>query len=147
MLTQQIIAFVRQQRMGYVATTNPDGSPNLSPKGTLTALDEKKLVFANIASPKTLRNLQSNSRADVNVLDIFIRKGYRFICTAKVINNENKTEFEKLLQFYHQIDLDLSRYAFREFILLPVLDYEELLSPAYYLGDQEDELKSFYLKH
>ena len=36
-LTDDMKRVVRQQRMGFMATVCPDGSPNLSPKGTATA--------------------------------------------------------------------------------------------------------------
>jgi predicted pyridoxine 5'-phosphate oxidase superfamily flavin-nucleotide-binding protein len=32
-LTEDMKQFVLAQRLGYHATVNPDGSPNLSPKG------------------------------------------------------------------------------------------------------------------
>ena len=41
---------VRQQRFGFIATVCPDGSPNLSPKGTTAVWDDDHLVFADLAS-------------------------------------------------------------------------------------------------
>ena len=48
---------VEEQRLGFVATVCPDGTPNLSPKGTTRVWDADHLVFANICSPGTLANL------------------------------------------------------------------------------------------
>jgi len=42
---------VEEQRLGFVATVCPDGTPNLSPKGTTAVWDDDHLVFANIRSP------------------------------------------------------------------------------------------------
>jgi len=76
-LTDDMKRMVRQQRMGFIATVCSDGSPNLSPKGTVSVWDDDHLVFADIASPTTISNLSVNPAFEVNVLDAFIRKGYR----------------------------------------------------------------------
>ena len=42
---------VREQSLGFVATVCPDGTANVSPKGTLTVWDDEHLVFLHIHSP------------------------------------------------------------------------------------------------
>ena len=69
---------VEKQRLGFVATVCADGTPNLSPKGTLRVLDDDHLMFADIRSPGTVANLRTNPGIEVNVVDPFVRKGYRF---------------------------------------------------------------------
>jgi len=66
-LSDDMQRVVREQRLGYVATVSPDGTPNLSPKGTLTVWDDDHLVFADIRSPATLRNLRINPAVEINV--------------------------------------------------------------------------------
>ena len=53
----EIKNFVNFQKLGYVATVSSDGTPNLSPKGTISILDDSRMVFANIRSPQTIENL------------------------------------------------------------------------------------------
>jgi uncharacterized protein len=36
---------VERQRLGFIATVCSDGTPNLSPKGTLCVLDDDHLIF------------------------------------------------------------------------------------------------------
>ena len=86
-LTEDMKRVVRQQRMGFIATVCPDGSPNLSPKGTATVWDDDHLVFADLGSPATIANLGHNPGCEINVLDVFIRKGYRFKGTAQVLTS------------------------------------------------------------
>jgi predicted pyridoxine 5'-phosphate oxidase superfamily flavin-nucleotide-binding protein len=69
---------VLEQKLGFVATVCPDGTPNLSPKGTTTVWDDDHLLFADIRSPQTLRNLKEKPVAEINVVDPIVRKGYRF---------------------------------------------------------------------
>src|SRR6266853_4809673 len=47
-LTDDMKRIVREQRLGYIATVCPDGTPNLSPKGTTAVWDDDHLVFADI---------------------------------------------------------------------------------------------------
>src|SRR5678815_1661474 len=77
LLTADMKRVVEEQRLGFVATVCRDGTPNLSPKGTTAVWDDDHLVFANIRSPGTLANLRQNASVEVNVVDPFVRKGYR----------------------------------------------------------------------
>jgi hypothetical protein len=45
-LSDDMKRLVRDQRLGYIATVCPDGTPNLSPKGTTAVWDDDHLVFA-----------------------------------------------------------------------------------------------------
>jgi uncharacterized protein len=77
-LTADMKRIVDEQRLGFVATVCPDGTPNLSPKGTTAVWDDDHLIFANIRSPQTIANLRQNANVEVNVVDSFVPKGYRF---------------------------------------------------------------------
>lgn len=59
-LTTEIKEFVKREKLGFVATVYPDGTPNLSPKGTTTVWGDEHLVFADIHSPGTINNLLTN---------------------------------------------------------------------------------------
>ena len=50
---------IKQAMLSFVATVNEDGTPNLSPKASLTVRDGA-LYFADIASPRTIENLKRN---------------------------------------------------------------------------------------
>ncbi len=49
-----MIRVVQEQRLAYVATVCSDGTPNLSPKGTIRVWDDSHLIFADICSPGTM---------------------------------------------------------------------------------------------
>jgi predicted pyridoxine 5'-phosphate oxidase superfamily flavin-nucleotide-binding protein len=78
LLTEEMKRMVAELRLCYVATVTPDGRPNLSPKGSLKVLDDDHLAFIDIMSPVTMRNLKSNPYIEINMVDPFIRRGYRF---------------------------------------------------------------------
>jgi uncharacterized protein len=78
---------VLEQKLGFVATVCPDGTPNLSPKGTTTIWDNEHILFADIRSPQTVRNLVEKPVAEINVVDPIVRKGYRFKGRATLHSN------------------------------------------------------------
>src|SRR5206468_7273784 len=83
-LSEDMKRIVLEQRLGFAATVCADGTPNLSPKGTTTLLDDDHLLFADIHSPGTVRNLEQNTSIELNVVDPIVRKGYRFKGNAEV---------------------------------------------------------------
>ena len=99
-LTVDMKRVVGQQRLGFVATVCPDGMPNLSPMGTTAVWDDNHRIFANIQSPGTLANLRQNAHVEVNVVDPFVRKGYRFKGVASIL--ESGPLYDKLLAFYRE---------------------------------------------
>src|SRR5215218_6957874 len=58
MLSADMRRVVEEQRLGFAATVCPDGTPNLSPKGTTAVWHDDCLVFADIRSPRTTENLR-----------------------------------------------------------------------------------------
>jgi len=66
-LTADMQRVVREQRLFFVATVCPDGTPNLSPKGATAVWDDDHLLFADIRSPGTIRNLRRNPAIEKTV--------------------------------------------------------------------------------
>jgi predicted pyridoxine 5'-phosphate oxidase superfamily flavin-nucleotide-binding protein len=134
-LSEAVQRFVREQRLGYVATVSEDGAPNVSPKGSLTVLDEHNLVFADVESPHTVRNLERDPRVEVNVVDPYARKGYRFRGRATVLHTG--TGFWKVLEMYRAEGADVRRI--RSIVLIEVEHVLPLVSPIYLHGDTLEE--------
>lgn len=57
-VTQDMIDVIESSKLMFVATVRADGTPNLSPKGSVRVLDGEHLIFADIASPQTVANLR-----------------------------------------------------------------------------------------
>ena len=51
MLTEEMKSIIRTYPVGFVASVNADGTPNLSPKGTFVVLNNTQLAFGHIRSP------------------------------------------------------------------------------------------------
>ena len=141
-ITDEIKKFVNFQKLGYVATVSNDNTPNLSPKGTIMVLDEFYIAFANIQSPNTVENLKHNSSIEVNVVDPFSRRGYRFKGTAEVISSGGK--FDKVISHYKTSGV---KSSIKSVILVKIEKLSEVFSPLYDLGHTEEELKAKWKKY
>ena len=143
LLTDDMKRVVEEQRLGFVATVCPDGTPNLSPKGTTAVWDDDHLVFANICSPGTLANLRQNANVEVNVVDPLLRKGYRFKGVATVL--DSGTLYDQVIAFYKERGSRVS--AIREVVLVRVHRAQPVVSPAYDFGLTEDEVHGLWERH
>ena len=142
-LTPDMKRVVEEQRLGFVATVDADGTPNLSPKGTTAVWDDDHLVFANIRSPGTLANLRQRASVEVNVVDPFLRKGYRFKGVASIL--ESGPAYENAIAFYKARGSRVS--VIREIVMVRVERAQPIDSPAYDLGQTEEEVRSRWEQH
>jgi Predicted flavin-nucleotide-binding protein structurally related to pyridoxine 5''-phosphate oxidase len=134
-LTQEIKEFVKQTKLGFVATVCPDGTPNLSQKEPQQFGTTIILVFADIHSPGTVTNLLVNPSIEINIVDVFTRKGYRFKGSEKVLS-EGKL-FEEIISFYKDVS---SKYTINHIVLVKIERVIPLMSPAYDTSISEDEV-------
>ena len=142
MITEKIGKFVSQQKLGFVATVSPNGTPNLSPKGTISVLDKNTLVFANIRSPQTIENLEKNPSIEINIVDPFSRRGYRFKGIAKIISDGE--EYKKILLSYKQNGIQTT---IKSIVMVNVKQILEVTSPLYDVGYTEEELRIKWKKY
>ncbi len=136
-LTEDMQRVVNEQRLGFIATVCPDGTPNLSPKGTTTVWDDDHLVFADICSPGTIANLRHNPVLEINVVDPMVRKGYRFKGTATILTEG--PDFDQIVSFYRRRG---TANPIKHIVLVTVERALPVISPAYDLGQTEAEVRS-----
>jgi len=141
-LTEDMRRMVEEQKLGFIATVCPDGTPNLSPKGTTAVWDDDHLVFADVHSPDTIENLRHNPVLEINVVDMLARKGYRFKGTATILREG--PQFETLLDFYRRRG---STSAKRHIVLMKVERAAPVISPAYDGGQDEAQVSAPWLDY
>lgn len=122
-----------------MASLNEDGSPNLSPKGTVRVWDADHLVFADVASPQTVANVARDDRVHVNVVDHFARRGWRFTGRARM------TDDPAVLQAIRD-EYPGEGYPFEQAVLVRVEEARQLVSPSYAIGKDEAQLRREYLE-
>jgi uncharacterized protein len=136
MLTPDMKRIIKEQRLGFVATASLEGTPNVSPKGTFAVLDDRTIAFGEIRSPGTIRNLKANPRIEVNFVDAFVRKGYRFAGMATVVKR-GEPAFDTLLPNLRSALAD----RIRAIVTIAVTKALPLTSPAYDERTTEAELR------
>jgi predicted pyridoxine 5'-phosphate oxidase superfamily flavin-nucleotide-binding protein len=143
-LTNDMLDLIQRAILSFVATVNEDGTPNLSPKASLTARNDA-LFFADIASPRTIENLRRNPAISINVVDIFARRGYRFDGTACVLP---ETDPERTAVAEWVWRTNGPDYPVNHVVRIDVHEALPLLSPAYRFGAQvsEDVLRGVYME-
>lgn len=148
-LSSDMKRVINEQRLAFVATVCPDSTPNLSPKGTIAAFDDEHLVFVDIRSPATVRNLEKNPSTEINIIDQFCRKGYRFKGKAQIVREgEMYCQIEK---FYRQKWADAGKsgnqLTIHCFVLIKVEDALPLVSPAYDRGADEEKVRRGWIEY
>lgn len=148
-LTADMKRVISEQRLAFVATVCPDGTPNLSPKGTIAAFDNEHLVFADIRSPATIRNLERNPSTEINIVDQFCRKGYRFKGRAQIVRDGDL--YREIEEFYMQKWTDVGKgpkqIRIRCFVLIALEEALPLTSPSYEGGADETQIRRDWVEY
>jgi len=79
----------------------------------------------------------------VNIVDPFVRKGYRFKGVATVL--ESGPLYDRAIAFYRQRGSQVA--AIREIVLVRVQTAQPIDSPAYDLGLTEEEVRTRWERH
>ncbi len=98
-ISEELGKAVAEIKPSLVASASKDGRPNVSAKGSLRVLDDQHLVYADIMSPRTTKNLQENPQVALVGLNPETRKGWRVWGKAVEITNSGDL-FEKFSKEY-----------------------------------------------
>ena len=85
-------------------------------------LSDDELGFADLASPGTIENLRHNPAIELNVVDPFTRRGFRFKGVAKVVKDP-----EAHAQIARVLGPD---YPFEQVVKIRVEAASEVFSPV-----------------
>ena len=140
-ITPEMKDYLNRLKLGFVATVSADNTPNVSPKGTIIAWDDENLVFADIKSPQTMKNLENNPAVEINVIDPLLRKGFRFKGVATILRDDE--EFTKIVSHYQKNGIKSEIMAV---VKIKLDTIKEVTSPLYDLGLTEDEIKEKWKK-
>ena len=105
-------------------------------------LNESHLAFADIQSPKTVENIRYNPSIEINVVDPFSRRGYRFKGIAEIITSGDK--FDEIISYYKTSGV---KSQIKSIILVKIEKLSEVFSPLYDLGHTEEEIKTKWKKY
>jgi len=86
-ITEEAKKAIGEIRPSLVATASRSGKPNVSAKGSLRVLDDEHVMFLDVASPRTIANLEENPQAAIICLDTTARKSCRIWGRGEVLNS------------------------------------------------------------
>src|SRR5262249_23588280 len=121
-------------------TVTPQGRPNLSPKGTIRVWDDRSLFFLDIASPGTRANLAASPWMELNVVDQYSRRGYRFSGRAE-IHQSGKIFKEATANVFAE---ENTTYPVSSVVLLVVEHAAPLVSPGYWRVADENAMRALW---
>jgi predicted pyridoxine 5'-phosphate oxidase superfamily flavin-nucleotide-binding protein len=104
-LTDEAKMAIGEIRPSLVATASRTGKPNVSAKGSLRVLDDEHVVFADIASPRTVANIRENPQVAVICLDAATRKGCRIWGKGSIFNSGEL--FDQLTAEYAEKNMEV----------------------------------------
>lgn len=119
---------IEKSVLSWVATVNEEGQPNVSPKEVFELYENDRLVFAVIASPKTLKNIKRHPKVGVSCLDIWTQKGVQMNGIAEIIG-PNHRDFEQLEKLLNKKNKGV--FKFRNIISIKITKAKTLLAPSY----------------
>lgn len=136
MITDEVKKNIDKSVLCWLATTNEQNEPNVSPKEMFALYDDKTLLVANIASPNTIQNIKTNSKVCVSFLDIFVQKGYKLKGIAKVIEKTNIGYDEKLKLL---TNLFTDKFPIKSIIEIDLETVDKIVAPSYYMYPETTE--------
>ncbi len=86
-LTEEAKRIIAEFGPALIATASKSGKPNVSPKGSFRVLDDEHVVFANIASPRTMANIKQNPQLTAIIFERSTRKGCRIWGKAEILDS------------------------------------------------------------
>jgi uncharacterized protein len=128
MLHQEVKSSIDRSVLCWLATTDADGFPNVSPKEIFTYHADNQLLIANIASPNSVKNILQNEKICVSFVDIFVQKGFKIKGLAKIIKSgeEGFEHFAAPLRI-----LAGEAFPFSSLTLIEVQKVTPIISPRY----------------
>ncbi|KNZ68971.1 pyridoxamine 5'-phosphate oxidase-related FMN-binding protein [Thermincola ferriacetica] len=106
-LTAEMKKFIEDVKLCVAATADSNGMPNASFKGTIQVLDDENLVFADIFSAKTRKNLQENNKICIVVADHKKMVGYQFKGEAELLDQGEL--YDKVCSAVEGLNLNLPK--------------------------------------
>lgn len=136
MLTENVCDLVRDSVLCWLATVDSSGCPNVSPKEMFVSFEENKLLIANIASPQSVKNINSNPNVCVSFVHIFKQKGFKLTGKAQIIEESSAR--------YDQLREELYSLGGRHFEIMSVIEVtinkvNPIIAPSYWLFPETTE--------
>lgn len=134
---------VRKERpvLCWLATVDVRNRPNVSPKEIFAEPGDGRLVIADIASARSVRNIRVNPAVCVSMIDVFLQRGRKLEGRAEIMEPDD-TRFPALAA--PLLRMTDGRFPIRHVISVQVDRSSPIFAPSYsfYPERSEEELQS-----
>lgn len=130
MLEEKVIRYIEQSVLCWLATSDKDNFPNVSPKEMFTHFENNTLLIANIASPISIHNIEENNKVCISFVDVFVQRGFKIKGKAKVIY-KNSADFN--IKVKPLIDLFSDKFPISAVFEIKVENVDSIQAPSYFL--------------
>lgn len=137
-LTSEIKISITNSILCWLATTDGDGQPNVSPKEMFMAFGDDRIIIANIASPQTVKNIRTQPLVAVSFIDVLVQKGYQLKGVARIVG-KGDVGFEELAAPLKEMAGD--KFPFSTLTEIKIEKAKPIIAPRYLLfpGTTEEE--------
>ena len=136
MLTPEVLKYVESSVLCWLATASAGGVPNVSPKEIFCAIGNDLLVIANIASPKSARNVAENPSVCVAFVDVLVQKGFQVSGECQIVK-KNEPGFADLAA--PLIELAGDSFPFATLFKVTPISVEPIIAPRYVMYPETTE--------
>lgn len=93
-LTKEMKDMIKSQ-LGYMATVDEEGNPNIGPKRSIRVLDDERLIYAENTNGQHHKNIKNNGKVAIVFIDWENNKGFRFTGKAVSYTDQDKLDLAK----------------------------------------------------
>lgn len=135
-LTSDIKQSIDKCVLCWLATSSIENEPNVSPKEIFATYGEDAIIVANIASPQTVRNIQTNPRVCISFIDILVQKGYQLKGNATIVHKTepNFSAMEAVL-----LGMTEGKFPFSSITFIQIDKTKAIIAPRYLLFPETTE--------
>ena len=136
MISNEVKKYIDKSVLCWLATSNRQNEPNVSPKEIFTYSDHRTLLIANVASPNSIDNIKDNPNVCVSFVDVFVQKGFKLKGTAVLIDQSDSNYKEKVKPL---TDLFTDEFPIKTVIEIDIKKVDTIQAPSYFLYPDRTE--------
>jgi len=137
-LTPELKEYMDRSVLCWLATVSGENEPNVSPKEIFTYYGTDKIIIANIASPRTVQNIEQNEKVCLSFIDILVQKGFQVKGKAKIIKKScpDFSEMQSVLTA-----MTAGQFPFTSITVITVDEVKPILAPRYVFYPETTEVE------
>lgn len=140
-LSKEVIELMNRSVLCWLASVSSELQPNVSPKEIFKYYEADEIIIANIASPQSVKNIQSNPKVCLSFIDILVQKGFQLKGSARILLKEDKGYKERELEL---LKMTQGNFPFASITNIQVSSIKKILAPRYLLfpnTTEEEQVK------